>query len=82
MSALSLSTSVVEKSLNIMGIMVSKRDGSKDIVERSTRYVADKVPIHLPIYVDTQLFVENDMKITWQEIKEIFAVGFKEDLEY
>ena len=82
MSALSPDTSVVEKSLNITCIMVSKRVGSKDIVESNIGDVVEHVPMNLPIYADTKLFIENDMKITWQEIKDIFAYNFKEYFEY
>jgi len=37
--------------------------------------------MNLPIYADMKLFVEKEMMITWQEIKDIFAGSFKEDLE-
>ena len=37
--------------------------------------------MNLPIYADTQLFLEKHMKITLQEIKDIFAGSFKEDME-
>jgi len=37
--------------------------------------------MNFPVYADTQLFIEKDMNITWQEIKDIFAGSFKEDLE-
>lgn len=37
--------------------------------------------MNLPIYADTKLAIEKDMKITWQEIKNIFVGSFKEDLE-
>ena len=37
--------------------------------------------MNLPIYADTQLFIEKNMNITWQEIKDIFAGNFKDDLE-
>ena len=43
--------------------------------------MVEYVPMKLPIYVDTQLFVEKDMKMTWPEIKDIFSYSFKEDLE-
>lgn len=81
MFALFLGTSVVEKSLSSTSIMVSKRVGSKENIERSTGDMVEQVPINFPIYADTQLFVEKDMKITWEEIKDIFAGTFNEDLE-
>ena len=43
--------------------------------------MVEHVPINFPIYADTQLFIDKDMKITWQEIKDIFVGNFKEDLE-
>ncbi len=61
--------------------MVSKRDRSKDTIESSTGDVVEHVQMNLPIYANTQLFVEKDMKITWKEINDIFAGTFKEYLE-
>lgn len=59
-------TSVVEKSLNNIDIMVSKRAGLKDTIESITRDMVEHVKIKFPIYADTQLFVEKGMKITWK----------------
>jgi len=50
-------------------------------VESNIGDVVEQVAIKFPIYANTQLFIEKDMKITWQEIKDIFASNFKEDLE-
>jgi len=61
--------------------MVSKRVGSKDIIEINTADVVEQVPINLPVYAYMELFIEKDMKITWQVIKDIFGGTFKEDLE-
>lgn len=61
--------------------MVSKRARSKDTMESSIGDVFEQVPMKFPVYADMQLFVEKDMKITWQEIKVIFLGSFKEDLE-
>ena len=61
--------------------MVSKRVISKDIVESSIGDVVEQVSMDLVFYANTQLFIEKDMKITWQEIKDIFARIFKEYLE-
>ena len=38
--------------------------------------------MNLPIYADTQLFIEKDMKITWQEIKDIFLSSFSASFNY
>lgn len=35
----------------------------------------------LPMYIDTHLFIEKDIKITWQEINPIFAGSFEENME-
>lgn len=53
----------------------------RDTVESSIGDVVEQVLMNLPIYAHTQLLIENDMKITWQEIKDIFASSFKEDME-
>lgn len=34
-----------------------------------------------PVYANTQSFIEKDMKITWQEIKDTFVDSFQEYLE-
>lgn len=70
MSTLSLGTSVIEHSLSCIAIMVSKKDGSNNIVESNTGDMVEQVPMNLPIYAYTQLFAEKDMKITWQETKD------------
>lgn len=35
----------------------------------------------LLVYTDTHLFIEKDIKISWQDINTIFADGFEENLE-
>lgn len=35
----------------------------------------------LPIYEDTKLFLDKDIKLKWQEVNEAFAGTFREDLE-
>lgn len=61
--------------------MASKRDGSKDIVERSTEDVVEQGSVSLPVYIDTHLFIEKDIKITWKDINTIFLAIFEENLE-
>ena len=61
--------------------MASKKDASNDIVESNIGDVVEHVSMNLLIYVDTWLFLEKDMNITWQEIKDIFTGYFKEDIE-
>ena len=65
MFTLSPGTLFADESLSSKGIMVSKRVGSKDTIERNTGDVVEQVPINLPIYADTQVFIEKEMKITW-----------------
>jgi len=72
---------VVEQRLKSTSNMASKRARPKDTVERSIRDVVEHVSMNLPVYVDTQLFIEKDMKLTCQGIKDIFSCSFKEDLE-
>jgi len=48
--------------------MASKRDGSKGTVESSTGDVVEQGPMTLAVYTDTHLFIEKDIKITWQDI--------------
>jgi len=61
--------------------MASKRVASKDIIEIITGDVVEQVSMNLLVYADTQFFIEKDMKITWQEIKDIFTGSFKDVLE-
>lgn len=49
--------------------MASKRDVSKDTIEMSTGDVVEHVSMNLLVYIEIELFIENDMKITWQESK-------------
>lgn len=41
--------------------------------------MVEQVPMNFLVSTDTQLIVEKDMKITWQNIKDIFIGNFKED---
>ncbi len=43
--------------------------------------MVEQVLVSLLVYADTHLFIEKGMKLTWQEIEDIFAGDFKEDLE-
>lgn len=74
-------TTFFEKLFIIIGNISSKKYASKDIVKRSTGDVVEQVSMNLPIYAETQPFIEKVMKITWQEIKDIFGGNFKEYLE-
>ncbi len=61
--------------------MASKRAGSKEIVESSTRDVVEQVTMSLPIYANTHIVIEKDIKITWQDINTVFGRNFEENLE-
>ena len=63
---MSLGTKFVEKIFSNTGNMVSKKDASKDTVERNNGDVVEHVSMKLLVYADTQLFIEKDMDITWQ----------------
>lgn len=71
----------MSNSLVVTSNMASKRVAKKDTVKSSTREPVEKVSVNLPFYADTQLFIKKGMKLTWQEIKDIFARDFKEDKE-
>jgi len=61
--------------------MASKREGLKDTVESATRDVVEKVSMSLPIYEDTKLFIDKDIKMKWKDINDTFLGTFEEDLE-
>lgn len=81
MSSLSPGTTVVEYLFSSTGNMASKKVASKDTIESNTGDVVEYVSRKFSVYEETQLFIEKDMNITWQEIKNIFVDNFKEDLE-
>jgi len=62
--------------------MAPKGISSKDTIGRSTREIVESTTIYLPVYSDTQLFVEKESNITWQKVNEFFSTRtFKADLE-
>lgn len=62
--------------------MDSKRAGSKDTDGSAIGAAVEWVSSSLPIYEDTKLFLENDIKLKWQEVNEAFVGTFREDLEH
>ncbi len=68
-------------SLNGIGIMASKREGSKDTIESETGDAFEQVSMSLPIYEDTKLFIDNGIKTKWQDINDTFSGTFEEDRE-
>jgi len=61
--------------------MASKRAGSKDIVESSTKDVVEQGLMSFPMHTNTHLFIDKDIKITWQDVNTIFLGSFEENLE-
>lgn len=61
--------------------MASKRATSKDTVESSIGEAIEQVSLNFLVNADTHLFIEKGFELTWQEIKDIFAGDFNEDLE-
>lgn len=45
--------------------MASKRVESKDIVESATGDEIEQVSMSLPIYEETKLFIDKDIKMKW-----------------
>lgn len=67
--------------LSSTGTMASKRVGSKDIVESATGDVIEQVSMSLPIYEDTKLFIDKDIRMKWHNIKDTFLGTFEENME-
>ena len=72
----------VHLSLSSLGSMVSKRTGSKDTYEITTRDGVEQVSMSFPIYEDTKLLIDKDIKLKWQDINDTFSGTFEENLEY
>ena len=47
----------------------------------ATRAAVEQVSSGLPIYEDTKLYLDKDIKLKWQEVNETFAGTFGEHLE-
>lgn len=61
--------------------MASKRVGSKGTIESTSWDVVKQVYMNLPIYEDTKLFIDKEIKIKWQDINDIISDTFEENLE-
>ena len=79
--SLSIDITGVHHPLNSIGIMASKRAGSKHTIESAIRDVVEQVSMSLPIYEDTKLFIEKEINIKWKDINDIFSSTFEENLE-
>jgi len=45
--------------------MAPKRVASRETTESSIGEAIEQAPVHLPIYVDTQLLIEKESTLTW-----------------
>lgn len=61
--------------------MTSKRRGSQDTDGNAAGAIVEKVSSTLPIYEDTKLYLDNVIKLKWQEVNERFSGTFWEYLE-
>jgi hypothetical protein len=61
--------------------MASKRTGSQDTDGIAAGAAVEQVSSSLPIYEDTKLYLDKDIKLKWQEVNETFTGTFGEDLE-
>jgi len=68
-------------SLSSSRSMASQRAVSKDTDESATRAAIERVSTGFPIYQDTKLIVDKDIKPKWQEVNDAFTDTFGEDLE-
>lgn len=64
---MSLGITGVRLSLSSTSTMAFRRAESKDIVESTTGVVAKQVSMSLPTYEDIKFFVDNDIKMIWQQ---------------
>lgn len=81
--SVSLSLGIIGVHLSLSGTctMASKRAGSKDTVESTTRDAVEQLSMSLPIYEDIKLFIGKDIKMKWQDIIDTFSCTFEENLE-
>lgn len=61
--------------------MASKIAGSKDTYESATGATMEQVSSSLPIYEDTKLILDKDIKPKWQVVNDAFTGTFGEYLE-
>jgi len=67
--------------LNSSGSMVSKRARSNDTDGSATGEAVERVCTSLPIYEDTRLIVDKDIKLKWKKVNDAFSGTFGEDIE-
>ena len=61
--------------------MSSKRTGSEDTDGVAARTTVEQVSSSMPIFEDTKLYIDKDIKMKWQEVNETFAGTYGEYLE-
>ena len=61
--------------------MVSKRTRSQDTDGVMVGTTVEQVSSSIPIYEDTKLYLDKDIKLKWQEVNEAFIGTFWEDLK-
>lgn len=61
--------------------MASRREGSKDTIISAIGVVVEWVSASLPIYEDTKLVLNKNIKLKWQEVNNAFAGTFGKDLK-
>lgn len=55
---------------------------SWNLTEMDQKIVESSIQdVGLPVYIDTHMFIEKVVKITWQDINTIFIGSFEEHLE-
>jgi len=79
--AMSLDIAGVHPSLSSSWSMASNRVRSKDTDRSTTRVVVKWVSTSFPIYEDTKLIIDKDIKMKWHEVNDAFSSTFGEDLE-
>ena len=52
--------------------MASKRAASKDTVGSETRDAVEQVSMGLPVYEDTKLVIDRNIKMKWKDINDTF----------
>lgn len=70
-------------SLSLISInMPTNRSTSKETTNLNTDEVVESTLLIIPILSDTQLFIEKDLDITWDKVKDTFTTtNFKVDME-
>lgn len=79
--ALCLDLAGFRLALSILGLMSSKRTESKEIDGSAIGVVVERLSTRLQIYEDTNLILDKDIKMKWQEVNDTFVGTFREELK-